>query len=202
MAAVADYTALITSQHAIQPKFVALVSALTGTMVDLNNFLSSLPVEFDPEQARWTQLDALGVRVGLDRNLRATTPGLYVQVPPAGTAPLADSDYSIMLRGKMLSNEWLGTVTDAFTHVTNLFPTTGALVFIIDNQDMTMTTCVAGAVLDESMRQALACGYMQVRPAGVLSDYLFTSAAAPIFGLDVNNEFIGGLDYGAWGVGV
>lgn len=197
---VADYTGLITSEHNQRPKFMAMVAAVAGGMVDLQAFMSSATVEYDIDTARWLQLDAIGVRVGLDRNLRATTPGLYVQAPPAGVAPLSDGDYSVLLRGKIGANHWNGTKADAFTRLQDLFPGTGAKLFYIDHQDMTISICVAGAVLNAGMRQALACGYMQVRPAAVLADYQFTSAAAPIFGLDLDTEYIAGLDIGAWAV--
>lgn len=198
---ISDYTGLITSEHANRPKFVAMVGLVAGCFDGLQTFLRSLPGEFDVDNARWTQLDALGVRIGLDRNLRATTPGLYTQAP-TGVAPLSDTDYSVLLRGKIGANKWDGTKASAFVNVRYLFPGTGAEVFYIDHQDMTITIAVSGAVLDAGMRQALACGYMQVRPEGVLADYQFTSAAAPIFGLDVENEFIAGLDVGAWAIAV
>lgn len=197
---VADYTGLITSEHANRPKFAAMVGLVAGCFVDAQTFLRSLPTEFDIDTARWTQLDALGVRLGLSRNLQATGPGLYTQAP-TGVAPLSDGDYATLLRGKIGANNWDGTKASALTHVRNLFPGTGALVFYEDHQDMTITIAVAGAVLDAGMRQALACGYMQVRPEGVLADYAFTSVAGPIFGLDVENDYIAGLDVGAWYVG-
>lgn len=193
------YTALITSEHNQRPKFMAMVGAVAGGFVDLLAFTGSLPGEFDPGTARWKQLDALGERVGLDRNLRATTPGLYDQAP-TGVAPLSDTDYSILLRGKIAANNWDGTKAGALANVRDLFPGTGAKVFYIDHHDMTITIAVSGAVLDVGMRQALVCGYMQVRPEGVLADYIFTSAAAPIFGLDLDTEYIAGLDIGAWAV--
>lgn len=197
MSAVADYTGLITAQHAQRPKFVAMVGAVVGGLVDLQNFTTSLIAEFDVDTARWKQLDALGVRVGLDRNLRATAPGLYTQAP-AGAAPLSDSDYSTLLHGKIGANRWNGTKSDALVNVENLFPGTGAKVFYLDHQNMTITIGVAGAVLNYSMRQALICGYMGVRPEGVLADFVFTTAAAPIFGLDLETDYIAGLDVGAW----
>lgn len=193
----ADYTALITSEHATRPKFAAMVALVAGCFDATRAFLETLPGEFDVDTARWTQLDALGLRIGLDRNLRATTPGLFAQAP-TGVAPLSDADYSVLLRGKIGSNQWDGTKADAFVNIKDLFPGTGALVFSVDHQDMSITIAVAGAVLDAGMRQALACGYMQVRPEGVLADYQFATAAAPIFGLDIENEYIAGLDVGAW----
>lgn len=194
---VADYTALITAQHATRPRFVAMVGAVAGGFVDLQTFTNSAVPEYDIDTARWLQLDALGIRIGLDRNLRATTPGLFTQAPP-GVAPLSDSDYSVLLHGKIGANKWDGTKTSAFVNVQNLFPGTGARVFYLDHQNMSITICVAGAVLNAGIKQALICGYMQVRPEGVLADFQFTSAAAPIFGLDLENDYIAGLDVGAW----
>lgn len=199
MASVANYTGLITSEHAPRPNFVATVGVVAGCWVDLQNLLYSLPTEFDVDYARWTSLDALGVRIGLDRNLRAISPGLYVQAPPASLVPLSDIDYSYLLHGKIGANKWDGSIGDAYVNLLSIFGAYGSRLFLIDNQDMSITVAIAGAVPDLAMQAALSGGYMQARPAGVLAKYVYpTAPGGPLFGFGVENQFISGFGIGVW----
>lgn len=199
MAQVSDYTNLITSQHAGKPKYAALVAALAQCFVDLQNFLATLPREFDVDTGRYKQLDIIGEWVGLDRSLRATAPGVYVQAPPAGVVPLIDVDYRTLLRGKIGSNNWDGTIAGAYDKITYIFGDTGSRLFILDNQDMSITVAVAGTVPSDAFKAALTGGYMQVRPCGVLANYVYpTEPGGPLFGFGVDNEFIGGFGHGVW----
>lgn len=199
MTNIADYTARITSEHADKPKYSTMVGAVVQGLVDLQNFVATLQAEFDIDTARWTQLDMIGVRVGLDRNLRATAPGIYVQAPPAAVIPLVDSDYQILIRGKIGANQWDGTISGAYAHLLGMFGNTGSQLFMIDNQDMSLTVAIAGNVPSDAFKAALSGGYMQVRPCGVLANYLYpTAPGGPLFGLDVENQFISGLDVGVW----
>lgn len=198
MTSTSDYTGLITSEHAARPKFAATVAAATSGLVDLQNFLGALVTEFDVDSARWKQLDLIGQRVGLDRSLRATAPGIFTQAPPSGSIPLSDADYRVLLRGKIGANQWDGTIAGAYQYLRGALGA-GSGLFIIDNQDMSIVICVSGAVPSTGFKAALSGGYMQVRPGGVSASYLFpTAPGGPLFGLDIDNEFIGGLDHGVW----
>jgi hypothetical protein len=178
---------------------MAMVGGVLQGAVDQNNFIRTLVQEFDVDFARWQELDAIGLWAGLDRNLRATAPGIYVPAPPAGVVPLGDDDYRTLLHGKIGANLWDGTINGAFDHLTGIFGTSGSVLFMIDHQDMTMTIAVAGAVPSAAFKAALSGGYMQVRPAGVLADYAYPSApGGPLFGFDVENQFIAGFDVGVW----
>lgn len=200
MSNVNDYLELVTSQHAGKPKFRALLQLLAQSQVDLINFYQSLPsTEFDVDLARWTGLDFIGVRIGLDRSLRATAPGIYTQAPPAGVVPLADNDYKILIRGKIGANQFLGSIESAYQKLTNIFGNTGSYLFIQDYQDMSIAIAVSGNVPSAAFMAALSGGYMQVRPAGVLAKYYYpTAPGGPLFGFDVQNQFIAGFDTGVW----
>jgi hypothetical protein len=194
-----DYRARITSEHADKPKYGAMIEAAVSGFVGLQNFLGSLATEFDLDSARWQQLDAIGARVGLDRSLRATAPGVFVQAPPAGVVPLVDSDYQILIRGKIGANQWDGTIAGAYAKLRGMFGNSGSRLFMVDNQDMSITVAVAGAVPSAAFKAALSGGYMQVRPCGVLANYVFpTAPGGPLFGFGVNNEFIAGIGSGVW----
>jgi len=192
------YTGLVTSEHNQKPNFMAVVSALLQPMVDIQNFMFSLPTDFDLDVAQWTELDALGQWIGLSRNLAPTAPGFYTQAPDPSVVPLSDVDYSTVLHGVVGANQWNGTLEGAYQKLTYMFGTSGSsLLFMIDNQNMNMVTCVTG-LPSAGFKAALMGGYLRVRPAGVGTSYLFGSAAgAPIFGLDIENQFIAGLDVGS-----
>lgn len=195
------YLSLITSEHANKPKFMALVGASVQPLENLQSFLGTLQDEFDIDTARWNQLDMIGARIGLDRNLRSSVPGVYSPALPAGSVPLADSDYQVLIRGKIASNQWDGTVSGAYAGLMDIFGEgSGSSLFIQDNQDMSIYVCVAGNVPSAGFKAALSGGYMQVRPAGVTALYVYpTAPGGALFGFDVSNEFIQGFDSGVIG---
>lgn len=195
------YLRLLPSGHADKPKFTAMVGAVTQGFDSVRGFLGSLLTEFDIDVARWQQLDMIGQRVGLDRNLRATTQGLYVQAPPAGSVPLSDSDYQVLLRGKIGANQWDGSVSGAYQNLLGIFGAGGASSLIIqDNQDMSIYVCVTGAVPGSGFKAALSGGYMQVRPAGVQAFYVYpTAPGGALFGFDMNNQYVQGFEAGVIG---
>jgi hypothetical protein len=194
---ISTYQALITSEHASKPNFMAMVGAVSQGFVDLQNFLGSLQAAFDVDEAQWTQLDMIGTRVGLTRNLGTGLPGIYTQVNPS-LVPLSDADYSVLLHGKIAANSWDGTIETAYNNLQNALGPNSRL-FMIDNQDMTMTIAVAGAVPDAGVEAAVSGGYMQFRPAAVYAKYAFpTAPGGPLFGFGVDNSFIGGFGHGVW----
>lgn len=68
--------------------------------------------------------------------------------------------------------------------------------------DMSMAVVVAGKLPDLIDLGLLAQHALPVKPEGVSLDYRVTSVdGAAVFGLDMNNQYVGGLDVGAWGVG-
>lgn len=195
---VITYSDLITSEHANRPKFVGVVQASAQPFVDLQNFLQSLPANFDIDTATNVRLDTLGQWVGLKRNLQAVAPGLHTQAP-IGAAPLNDTDYSYGLHSKVLTNSWDGTIASAYGTLSPNFLGFGCNLFMIDNQNMTMTTAIAGNVPSLGLQAALLGGYLEVRPAAVLSDYYVpTAPGGALFGFDIENQFISGFDSSVW----
>ncbi|AOI65565.1 hypothetical protein WS51_18360 [Burkholderia territorii] len=78
----------------------------------------------------------------------------------------------------------------------------GTRVFIEDHQDMSMTIGIAGKVPSAVFLALLAGGYIPLKPEGVRVNYTIVSSVdnEPLFGFDVNNQYIAGFDTGAWGV--
>jgi hypothetical protein len=77
----------------------------------------------------------------------------------------------------------------------------GSLLFITDNGDMTMTVGIAGIIPSLLFLALLEQGFLPLKPEGVRGNYQITSVnSAPLFGFDVQNQYISGFDAGAWGV--
>ena len=74
-------------------------------------------------------------------------------------------------------------------------------VFIQDNQDMSMTIGVAGKVPSAVFLALLEGCYIPLKAEGVRVNFEIVTSVdgAPIFGFDVENQFIAGFDVGAWG---
>lgn len=80
----------------------------------------------------------------------------------------------------------------------------GTRVFIEDHQDMSMTIGISGKVPSAVFLALLAGGYIPLKPEGVRVNYTIVTSVdtAPLFGFDVNNQYIAGFDAGAWGTPV
>ncbi|NTG86216.1 DUF2612 domain-containing protein [Agrobacterium rhizogenes] len=118
--------------------------------------------------------------------------------PPPSTARITleglnpDGSYSI-----------LTGLTDSglYAALTALPPLSGTLLFVLDNGDMTMTVGVAGQIPSLLFLAILELGLLPIKPAAVRVNYEITSVNnSPVFGFDVQNEYIAGFDTGAWGV--
>ena len=209
------YTDLVTSEHADKPKFIASLRAITDPFVDLQAVLQGLPADFDLDSAVGVQLDVVGEWVGIGRQVKTPLTGIYFAWdtpgvgwdegywqrpfdPTQGLTSLLDEPYRLLLRATIALNQWDGSLEEAKAAIEPLFPNNA--VYIQDNQDMSMTVAVSGPVLDVISAALLQGGYLALKPAGVRINYMFTSAPpAPVFGFDIDNDYIGGWDTGAWG---
>jgi len=217
MALVSDYTDLVTSQHADKPKFMAMVSAVTQCFVDQQNVLGSIPPAFDLDDAVGVQLDAVGLWVGIGRQVDTPLTGVYFSFdtegvgfdqgvwqgpfdPSNGVTTLDDDTYRLLIRARIGANHWDGTLDSAAEILNSIFPPE-TRVFIQDNCDMSITIGIAGTPPNALFLALLAGGYIPLKPEAVrVNYYIVTSeSGAPIFGFDVENELVSGFDVGAWG---
>ncbi|MGH8786840.1 MAG: DUF2612 domain-containing protein [Cupriavidus necator] len=217
MADLTDYTGLITSEHNQRPKFMAVVAALAQPMVDLMTLLSGMPDRFDLDQAVGVQQDDVGRWVGISRRVATPLTGVYFSFdtpgvgfdqgswkgpfdPDTGLTLLDDDTYRLVLRAKIGANHWDGTLESSAAILNAIF-NGDTYVFIQDNQDMSMTIGVAGKVPSAVFLALLEGGYIPLKPEGVRVNFVIVTSVdgAPIFGFDVENQFVAGLDVGAWG---
>lgn len=215
MADVSTYTGLVTPQHADKPKFMAMVAAVAGCFVDQQNMLASLPNKFDLDSAAGVQLDAVGLWVGASRNVSVPITGAYFSWdtaglgwdegnwkgpfdPTTGITQLDDGTFRTLIKAKIGANHWDGTLPSAKTILDGVF-NGGSKAIIQDNGDMTITFGVAGTQPSVLLRSILSQGLLPLKPEAVHVDgYVMASEdGSPIFGLDVENDYIAGLDVGA-----
>jgi hypothetical protein len=130
-----DYTQLITSEHSQQPQFMALVELWTDTIADITDLIDSMPALFDLDQAIGAQLDVLGEWIGLNRAVggillvqffgfsddtsalafgelsNPSVGGRFYELGESttSTAILSDPEYRILLKAKILQNQWNGS---------------------------------------------------------------------------------------------
>ncbi|WP_047236636.1 DUF2612 domain-containing protein [Chromobacterium subtsugae] len=218
MVDVSKYTGLITSQHASAPRFMAMVAAVCQPLVDVQNVLESIPAHYDLDHAIGAQLDAVGAWVGISRQISTPlqqvyfsldTPGLGFDQgswkgpydPDTGLISLDDDTYRLLIRAKIGANSWDGTLGSSAAILNSIFNGTGSNVFIQDNGDMTITIGVAGTAPSAVFKALLTGGYVPLKPATVHVNYAFASTSGtPLFGFDVQNQYIAGFDSGSFGV--
>lgn len=141
MAEISDYTGLVTSEHADKPKFIATLSALAQCFVDLQNLTLGIPDQFDLDRAVGVQLDAVGLWVGITRNVNAPLAGVYFSLdadglgfdqgvwkgpfdPDSGVVSLDDDTFRLLIRAKIGANHWDGTLGTSAAILNSIFGST------------------------------------------------------------------------------
>jgi hypothetical protein len=183
MTAVADYLALLPSQHATQPKFTAMLAAVLQPFVDANNALVGALTQYDLDTAVGRQLDVIGQWVGLSRRILAPVAGVYFSFDTAGVGfdqgvwfepsfstvgvtTLDDETYRLLLRLKIAANKWDGTQAGSNAVFAVLAPI-GLTVRVKDNQNMTVDLLISGTLPSALFLELLKQAYSWFRPAGV-----------------------------------
>lgn len=216
MLTIDQYLDLITTEHRSKPYFGAVLSTLLQGPTDQSNELLDFPNLFDLDLAVGEQLNAIGKWVGISRVVNTPLTGVYFSFDDAlvgfdsgvwlgagdnvnFATSLDDVGYRILIRAKIVSNHWDGTLPTFLTLMSVIFPDSLTNVFVLDNQDMSMTVGVAGVLPGAIPLALLKGGYLMPKPAGVkINYYITTNSGAPIFGFDIQNSYISGFDTGAW----
>lgn len=215
---VAPYTALVTSEHADKPKFMATIAACLQPLADGIAILNAMPTDFDLDHAVGVQLDIVGQWVGITRNVSTPLTGVYFSFntaglgfnegvlkgpgdPSTGLIALPDDIYVMLLKARIIANQWDGTVPGAYAAWDQLLAPYGYQILIQDNGDMTMTLALANTTINPTFRELFVGSYLDLRPAGVsIKEYLVPSAPAPFFGFNVENAAIAGFNTGAFAI--
>jgi hypothetical protein len=220
-ATVQQYLDLLPSEHANKPKFIAVLTLLLTPLVAMQNTALGMAEDFDLDNAVGAQLDIVGQWVGFSRKLPVPLSGVYFawdtpnlgwdqgawqgpNDPTQGITTLDDATYLVFLKLKIAANYWDGTFADLASILDDLFVETlapGSNVFVQDNQNMSVTIGISGAIPPAIVLAGLANGLVPLKSMGIATSYLITSeAGSPIFGFDMENQNVSGWDVGAWGV--
>jgi hypothetical protein len=107
------------------------------------------------------------------------------------SAVLNDFNYRILIKAKIIQNQWNGQIGSLWTSWQQLFP--GGVIYVIDNQNMTATIILSGS-FSALIQDMILNGMIVPRPETV--EYTHTFSTLPIFGADLNSPYIAGADLG------
>jgi hypothetical protein len=165
MASLDDYLSLITAEHNQRPRFVATVALSVQPYVDGSNTALSLIGLFDLDTAVGVQLDALGQWVGITRYVTIDLEQWFTfdkynvgfdqgkwltpYETTNETVALDDEHYRLLLRARIASNQWDGTIPGAYDAWGVLFQDTGYQILIQDGlaraeRDFSFDNAIAG----------------------------------------------------------
>lgn len=179
------YLDLVTSAHSDKPKFMAQLLACVQPFADTIAVLLTMPGKFDLDTAVGVQLDAVGEWIGTTRNLASPISGIYFAFDTvnlgfdqgvwwtpgddlANLITLPDEQYRTLLRARVASNHWDGSIPNAYEVWDLLFADTNYTINIIDNGDMTMDFQLVSPTPPDALTIALVQGnYLTLKPAGV-----------------------------------
>lgn len=153
------YLNLITSEHITKPKFKAWVDVLLTPFIDAIKLNEDIKKAFYLTNAVGVQLDTLGKILGQSRQMDFT--------PTDGSSPILDDDnYRIVLKAKVIKNQWKGTVSSFYQFWSTLFENSLS-IYLVDNQDMDSIVVVWDSQTTQIVQDLLSHGYIIPKPAGL-----------------------------------
>jgi hypothetical protein len=209
---------IITSEHNQQPKFMTMVAAVLQPFADNIATMLSMTAAFDLDVAVGAQLDIVGQWVGVSRDITVPLTGVYFSLdnpllgfdsgtwfstfdPESGLVVLPDENYRTLLRARIASNQWDGSIPGAYSIWDQLFAGQDISILIQDLGNMHMIMALTGGAPDAVTLALFTGGYLTLKPEGVAVIYMTPSVPdTPYFGFDVENASISGFDTGAWGL--
>lgn len=181
-----SYLDKITSEYKTQPKFMKMNEALLQILDDVEETTRTIGPSYDLNTASGTQLDVIGVILGLSRKLDFQ--------PKNGPDVLDDSTYRTCLKARIAFNQWNGTRGGLEDILNAVFPQ--AAFLITDNLDMSITVIYVAGDASPYLLELLGNDLIIPRPEGVLMNY--SSAENAIFAWDTDEEYFKGWDEGYW----
>jgi hypothetical protein len=178
------YRSLITPEYQLATNFISWLTAALQKVDDVSFCLSQFDTAFDIDTASGLQLNFLGQVIGVSR--------IVGFQPSNGVSPILDDEtYRLLLKARIAQNQWDGRISSLQAIWQQLFP--GGKIIIEDAQNMTATIVLSGS-FSSITQDLITNGYIVPRPQAVLYNYTFSTL--PIFGTDLDNSFIAGVDTG------
>lgn len=212
-----DYTQYITGNHADKPKFVQTVQVSTDPCAKTQELLKDLISKHFFDKAEGSQLDTVGIWIGFNRYVKIPIMDTYFSWdytdlngwdsgiwggeydPGISYVKLDDDSYRMILKMKIATNKWHGNLPEGYKIWEELFGQE-CFIFILDNQDMSIVVYIAGDVPAPIIR-LIQGGIMPFKPESVrVKCYMINTTGEPVFGFDVDNEYIAGWGKGVWAI--
>jgi hypothetical protein len=214
-----EYTQLIAGYHAKKERFQEWIYALTEPLrIAQERLVEMQTIDFDLDAAVGSQLDAVGQRIGLGRNLPVPITDAFFALDDVdgigldfgiwftkldsltSVVVMSDGIYRMALKAKVRLNHFDGTraeIVDVISDLFDAFDARGSLVRVSDGQDMTFTIA-----MDEGSMNPVLLGLIRTRvldaiAAGVGPNFVDTAQVR--FGFDLNSIAVKGFDLGYWG---
>lgn len=214
--AIDDYLNLVTSAWRDKPKFIAMIELCVSVQVRIQDLMTEMMTTlFDLELAMGAQLDVIGEWVGVSRNISIPIEGVFFtwddttdftgweygvwqdSDQPGNITVLPDDVYRNLIKSKIAANHWDGTTTGMYEVWSIVFPDLNIL--IQDNQDMSYDIAFVGSIIDSLTLALITGGYISLKPEGVrVNAYFIPIDTGPLFGWDLDTEFIQGWEEGSW----
>ena len=154
------YLDLITSEHASKSKFKSWVEILLTPFIDCINLNDDIKKAFDLNTAVGTQLDILGKILVQPRQMTFQ--------PTDGSSPiLNDYYYRMVLKAKVINNQWKGTISNFYQYWQVLFEGQPLNIYLIDNQQMEPAIVVWSSQVDQMVQDFLTHNLIVPKPAGL-----------------------------------
>lgn len=210
-----DYVNLVTSEYAEKPNFIEMLSQDVSILVRIQDLMQSMIPLFDIDVASGSQLDIIGLWVGVSRNVSIPIAGVYFTWDgadptvgwdygtwqpynqPVNITVLPDDAYLTLIRAKIAANHWDGTIEGAYAIWEDVFPQYNIL--IKDNQDMSYDLGIVGGIVDSLTIALLTGGYIPLKPEGVrVAGYFVAPGSDQLFAWDSETALLAGWEEGSW----
>lgn len=202
MTAATDYfTGLVTTEHQDKPKYIQTVSLSTQGYADQIALCSQAYDLYDLDDAVGSQLDAIGLWVGISRFVSIDIDiffswdtlgvgwdqAIWWQVGDAESVvtQLSDQLYRDLIRLKIMCNQSDGSIPSATEIIRKAIEGSGATL-TVDEGVMEVTFNIAGDI-SRIMRGIIIGGYLPIKSSGVGINFTFIDSAI------TNNDFGGDI---------
>lgn len=211
-----EYTDLIAGAHVGKPRFTEWLFELTEPLRVARERLAALRTDFDVDTAVGKQLDAVGARIGVSRNLPLTLTGVYFALddvdgigldrgvwkgaydPVDGMTTLGDDTYRAVIKAKILANHWDGTNGSLPGFLSEALSYFGVPAKVLDLQDFQTMHVALHLTKDTTppiVWELFSRRIIDVTAAGVSIAIVNND---PWFGFDYDTASVKGLDSGSW----
>ena len=154
------YLNLITSEHSDKSKYMGWIRVLITPFIDSIKLNDDIKHVFNLNSATGAQLDLIGKILVLDRRVNFE--------PTDGSSSVLNDDYyRVILKAKVVKNQWKGTISDFYNFWNVLFANSPLQIYLIDNQDMDPIAVVWSSAVDDMTSDLLLNNYIIPKPAGL-----------------------------------